>query len=247
MKTCWKQNVAGAFDRQADCYDLHAQIQTHAAARLAEALPALDAPVILEIGCGTGALSEILTTRYPKGRFYVSDISPSMIARTKARLAQTHPQNDMSLIVMDGETPCFAGRPFDLVVGNMSAQWFHDPAGGLARLCGLLKPGGTLFYSVPGPDNFHQWRSVLELLELPSGLLELPPLPGLFDEERIPVRYEGAYDFLRRVKSSGAGTAKAGYDPLAPGALRKACRLFDARFDAAADWHILYGRLEARS
>lgn len=246
MKTRWKKDVAGAFDRQADFYDLHAQIQTRAARRLAAELPELDAPSVLEIGCGTGALTAILTTRYPQGRFYVSDISPSMMLQAKARLVQAAPQADFSLIVADGEAPCFERLCFDLVIGNMSVQWFNDPLRGLEGLRGLLKPDGTLLYSVPGPENFHQWRSVLEALELPSGLVELPPLPGLIDEEIINARYENAHDFLDRIKGSGAGTAKAGYAPLAPGALRRACRLFDTRFGGAVDWHILYGRLGTR-
>ena len=57
--------VATSFGARAGSYELHADLQRGVAERLARLLPPLDAPRVLELGCGTGLLSRHLIERYP--------------------------------------------------------------------------------------------------------------------------------------------------------------------------------------
>ena len=76
----------------------------------------------------------------------------------------------------------------------------------------MLAPGGVLIYSALGPESFTEWRAVLAGLGLPSGLTELPRLPGTIHEERLTPD-ASALAFLKRIKAVGGLTL--GADPVA--------------------------------
>src|SRR4029079_19075136 len=78
--------VAQSFGARAETYDEHADLQRGVAGRLARLLPQLDAPRILELGCGTGLFSRHLLARYPDGRFLFTDLAPSMVEQCRTNL-----------------------------------------------------------------------------------------------------------------------------------------------------------------
>ena len=65
--------IAARFDARAGSYELHAGLQRAVADKLARFLPPLDAPRVLELGCGTGLFSRHLIDRYPDGSFVLTD------------------------------------------------------------------------------------------------------------------------------------------------------------------------------
>jgi malonyl-CoA O-methyltransferase len=79
---------------------------------------------------------------------------------------------------------------------------------------------------------------------LPTGIVGLPPLPGLVEEEHLTPDND-SLSYLRRMKAVGGLTPRDGYVPLSPGALRRALRATNLRFGGRVTWHIVYGRLGA--
>ena len=73
-----------------------------------------------------------------------------------------------------------------------------------------LTPGGALIYATISGESFPEWREVLEEQGLPIGLLDIPELPGIVDEERI-VADADTLGFLRRMKAVGGLTPREGY------------------------------------
>ncbi len=234
MNQIWKKNVTARFDVGAENYDAYSDVQRQVAARLASKFPALERPNILEIGCGSGALTSHLFKRYPDGKFQITDISPRMLELARGNVAGDSVKASWS--VMDGECPDVTGG-FDLIVSNMSFQWFEDITGAVERLRGLLNPNGVIYYTMPGADCFKEWKDVLKELGLSSGLLEFQAPEGVFDQEHICIAYGNGLEFLRSMKRVGAGTPRAGYQPLGYKDLRSAIDAFDGR----ATWHISYG------
>lgn len=233
--------IAARFDARAAQYERHAGLQRAVAERLASFLPDLERPQVLELGCGTGLLSRHLLKRYPGGHFILTDVAPAMIAECRRNLAPLGPAR-ISFEVMDaGEAGGHAG--LDLIVSSMTLHWLPDPVASLERLRRLLAPGGALLYATLGPDSFAEWRAALAAEGLPSGLPDLPPLPGILAEERLRVDAD-ALSFLRRIKAIGGLTPRDGYAPLPPGALRRAIRAADAA-GRGMTWHIVYGALKA--
>jgi len=125
----------------------------------------------------------------------------------------------------------------------MTLHWLSDPVASLARLRGLLAPEGVLLYASLGPDSFAEWRTVLAAEDLPSGIADLPALPGVVEQEHLSPDND-SLSFLRRMKAVGGLTPRDGYAPLAPGSLRRAIRATNLRFGGRVTWHIVYGRLE---
>lgn len=239
MSLGWKERVAGSFGKSAKTYDNYSEIQVHAAAQLVQMLPDLTHPEILEIGCGTGALTESILAKYPDGKFQITDISARMIEQAKARIGA---HDRVNWGVMDGEN-ITCNATFDLIVSAMSLQWFERPEESIKKLQQYLKPGGSMYYAAPGPLCFKEWNSVLNDLSLQSGILNFSELPGMFKEEQVVANHDNAVDFLRAIKAIGAGTPRDDYKTLSHREMKKACRLFDQQFKGNISWHILYGRL----
>jgi malonyl-CoA O-methyltransferase len=126
----------------------------------------------------------------------------------------------------------------------MTLHWVSDPLKSLERLTRLLAPDGVLLCAALGSDSFSEWRAALAAEDLPIGLVEIPPLPGIVAEDRLTPDGD-ALSFLRRIKAVGGLTPREGYVPLSPGALRRAIRLADVKFGGCITWHIVYGRLNA--
>ena len=121
----------------------------------------------------------------------------------------------ISFEVMDaGEAGGHAG--LDLIVSSMTLHWLADPVASLERLRRLLAPDGVLLYATLGPESFAEWRAVLASEGLPSGLAEIPALPGMIEEERMRPDTD-ALSFLRRMKAVGGLTPREGYAPLSAG------------------------------
>ena len=202
--------------------------------------PDFEKPDVLEIGCGTGALTQHLLEIYKGGRFHITDISPQMVALARERIGAV---DGIDWSVMDGEDP-LGNRQYDLIVGNMVFHWFENAEEALVKLRRLLKPGGVLFYTVPAPTCFKEWQSVLSELSLPMGLLNFKTLPGVLREEERVVEHKSTLHFLQSLKQIGAHTSQKGYTKLGYADLLKACRMADEKFQGQMTWHILYGCLQ---
>jgi malonyl-CoA O-methyltransferase len=232
--------VARAFGARAPSYEAHADLQRAVAERLARWLPELARPRVLELGCGTGLFSRHLVARYPDGSFVLSDLAPAMIEECRRNLGSGRSER-ISFEVLDAVRPGVEG-PFDLIAMSMTLHWLADPVAALDRLGRLLAPGGVVLYATISGESFAEWREVLAAQGQPSGLIDLPALPGIVDEERLVTDVD-ALAFLRRIKAIGGLTPKEGYAPLSAGALRRVIRAADERHGGRITWHIVYGRV----
>jgi ubiquinone/menaquinone biosynthesis C-methylase UbiE len=92
---------------------------------------------ILEIGCGTGQLTERLAGH--GFRLTAIDIGPSMIATARRRLTGA----EVSFQVTSFEDLAAADRSFDLVISSAAFHWI-DPGVAFGKSARLLRPGGWL-------------------------------------------------------------------------------------------------------
>jgi malonyl-CoA O-methyltransferase len=240
MVSGWKHEVTKNFDVSAGTYDLYCDVQNDIAETLAGHLPELERPDVLEIGAGTGALTHHLLERYKQGHFVITDISPRMIALAQYKLKR----KKAFFLVQDGENIALSQR-FDLIAANMIFHWFENVEGGLHRLRRYLKPGGVLYFTIPGPFCLPEWKAVLKKLLFPSGMYDFTKPPGIYHEEYRTFKYPNAASFLNTLKKTGACTPIPGYRPLRGSQIIRACRLFDEMYEGRITWHILYGCLRA--
>jgi malonyl-CoA O-methyltransferase len=244
-----REKLRHAFDAAAGTYDSAAQIQRIAAQRLADRIAALPLPAcprILEIGCGTGFLTQALRERLKPASWTVTDLAPAMLDACRGRLGSPE---DTVFLVMDGEAPSLEPG-FDLICSSLAFQWFDDLPGAVARLAGLLKPGGHLAFSTLAEDTLLEWRAAhVELGLVPS----TPTFPSMAElsrigdglelrDERLVHLHASGWAFLEALKDVGAGSPKPGARPLSPRQLKQAVARFET-MQSAATYHVAYGVL----
>jgi malonyl-CoA O-methyltransferase len=243
-----RQRIAARFGR-ADEYDAHSDVQREAATRLAARvaeLPLPAGPRVLEIGCGTGHLSERLAERLPSGRFLFTDLAPEMVARCRARVAGG--RLAAGFAAMDGEAPAAREGAFDLVASAMTFQWFEDLASSLARLFRRLARGGHIAFATLGSETFREWRAAHAAVGASSGAIAFPSAEEVrastaaaanagLDAVRLErveciSHHPDAQSFLRGLRAIGATVPHAGHEPLAYTSLRSVMRQLES---ASAD------------
>lgn len=230
----WAERVAAGFEAAARRYDSAARVQRRTALALADLLAQEqfpEAPKVLEIGCGTGFLTEALLPRLgPDPLWLATDIAPAMVDLCLNRLRG---QEGLCGRAMDAQAPDLPPEAFDLVCGNLVVQWFSDLPGSLHRLFDLVRPGGLLAVTTLGSDTFHEWRAacaaVGEQAATPNypeaeALAVLAQPGGEVLRQAHTLFYEDAHAFLRSLKTIGAHTPPPGRRATTPGGLRRVLR-----------------------
>jgi trans-aconitate 2-methyltransferase len=109
---------------------------------------------VLDVGCGTGRLTEKLIERLPRGRVAAVDRSGSMIAAAREYLLPRHARSVM-LARADATALPFAGIA-DAVFSTATFHWVLDHERLFASLFAALKPGGRLVAQAGGGPNLHR-------------------------------------------------------------------------------------------
>lgn len=244
----WKQRVAARFDAAAGTYDAAARVQRMVAEDLAvriSGLPLPAEPRVLEVGCGTGFLTQCLVDRLPQPRILATDIAPAM-----AQACASRELPGVSTHVMDGEHPDAPAERYDLVCTSLAAQWFTDLEGSLARLFTCVRPGGWLAVATLGCDTFQEWHAACHIAGVPSSARPYPHAgslaammgPGAVVDELSPViASPSGHAFLRDLKAIGAHTRAADQAPMSAGELRRVLRrLEQADGQVYTTYHVLF-------
>jgi malonyl-CoA O-methyltransferase len=237
------QAVARSFGQRVKDYARHAHLQRRSAETLAAfvrehgGLPGKGQ--VVEIGCGTGLLTELLHT--PQRPYLATDLSLEMVQQCRARLGQ---RENLSFAVLDGQEAVFQTPPA-AIVSNLTCQWFADAVAGIAR---LARQTPCLAFSVPLAGSFPEWEAAFAEYGRTSGLLPLPQEQAVLTalEALAPIRlvqrieehhqhFPSAKAFADSFRLIGANQPRPGY---APAPIRPVLRRFASGLDATA--RILY-------
>jgi malonyl-CoA O-methyltransferase len=249
------RTIADRFNRHSGSYDRHSRVQQSMAADLVGRLGTRHrAPrAILELGCGTGFLTELLVTRFPQTTVCAIDTADKMVEATSRRVSSSA---RLELAVADAEG-FDAGRRFDLIVSNAAVQWFVDHAGFPAHLATLLEPGGATVHSTFGPRTFQELFETIAEVSSERGLkpaprgLNLPTASvweawmkeaGFVDvtctSELVRAGYADCWTFLRSVRAIGASNGSGGGRSAA--LLGEVARRYDGRYRDADGVYATY-------
>jgi SAM-dependent methyltransferase len=149
---------------------------------------------VLEIGCGTGALTLPLAEAVGElGRVVAVDISEPMLGAARQKVAERGLSN-VTLLSGDAQVFALEAAAFDLATSRMGVMFFADPAAAFRNINGALKPGGRLVFACWAPlaENRH-WLISYEVALRHLGPSEPPPA-----HEPGPLAF-GDPDYIRGV------------------------------------------------
>jgi trans-aconitate 2-methyltransferase len=117
-----------------------------------ERLPLRGDELVLDAGCGSGRVTEMLLERLPRGRVIAVDASPSMVASARERLGPRADVRVMDLLDLRFE------EPLDAILSTATFHWIADHERLFARLHAALRPGGRLIAQCGGEGNVRRTR-----------------------------------------------------------------------------------------
>lgn len=150
--------VARNFSKHAHHYDRFADAQRLIGEALLDMITeATTAPsVILDLGCGTGLMTQHLTQHYPHATCLALDIALPM-----AQQAQKH-----GLALQgDAQQLPLADQSIDMICSNLLLQWLPNTQLVLEECWRVLKPQGTLYFSTLGTDTLHEAKHALAAID----------------------------------------------------------------------------------
>ncbi len=146
---------------------------------------------ILDAGCGSGRVTEMLVRRFPDATIIGVDASAAMVSHAKARLG---PQ--VEVLERDLTEP-LGIDPVDAVFSNAVFHWIDDHPKLFGNLASALAPGGQLVAQWGGAGNILNVRDVTR---------EFGPQPG----ER---NYATAEETAQRLESAGFTDVRTWLEP----------------------------------
>lgn len=176
--------------------------------------PAQGVQSVLDIGSGTGTFTGHVRDFYTHAQITAVDLCPNMIEIARAKLGSGH----MLYKVGDAETLPLQG-PYDLILSNVSMQWFSDLSRTLKRYGRVLATEGTLAFSLFGPKTFCELSHALScLMGRPmtlsaEGFYQATEvecyLRRVFDSvtvrcDVVEQAYDSVWDLLKTIKCTGA-------------------------------------------
>lgn len=155
-----KDKVKRRFSKNAKTYDKFANVQKYMGNKLMELIDGKTYSNILEIGSGTGYVTELLRKNYPKAKITAMDIADGMIEYTSKRMSDSN----IDFVCGDFETADLNGK-FDLIISNATIQWFNDHKSSVEKMKSLLTDGGTICLSTFGIKTFIELHETYRALQ----------------------------------------------------------------------------------
>lgn len=153
-----KHAVAVSFSRAACSYDNVARIQRWVVSQLLQNVAAnTGKATMLDIGCGTGYLTEQAITTLKPQQIVGLDIAEGMVKVAQKKLKRY--AAECTTLCGDAESLPFNGNTFDLIVSSFALQWCPDLQKVFSEAYRVLNPGGRFYFTLPIGSTLFELKS----------------------------------------------------------------------------------------
>jgi trans-aconitate 2-methyltransferase len=117
---------------------------------------------VLDAGCGSGRVTEVLLDRVRDGEVVAVDGSEAMVAQARERLGdRVHAfASDLLELSLD--------EPVDAILSTATFHWIADHERLFARLHAALRPGGRLSAQCGGAGNIANVQAAIDAVDHPA-------------------------------------------------------------------------------
>jgi malonyl-CoA O-methyltransferase len=147
-----RENIAKSFGSASQSYDVSARLQRFSGKNLMPWLPKESNLTVLDLGCGTGFFTGLLSGSYQT--VIGLDISIKMLnyAKEKKSPAITWLKGDAHKLPLQDES-------IDFVFSNLVIQWCEPLDAVIKEICRVLKPGGLFIFTTLVEGTLHELKS----------------------------------------------------------------------------------------
>ena len=146
----------------AERYSIYSQLQEEDGLKMVDqALPGTESCKVLDLGCGTGYLSNILADRVGPGGSVIG-VDPD---KERIRVAQEK-YSAGNLTFLKSSSEDYPEDQYDLIFANYVLHWIKDKESLFENVQRNLKPGGRFAFTVP--EKLASWQVQLSDLMGPD-------------------------------------------------------------------------------
>ncbi|MBW6520015.1 MAG: methyltransferase domain-containing protein [Desulfoarculaceae bacterium] len=211
-----KDKIAHCFRKAIATYDGQATVQRRISSRLLTLvgqIPAISYERVLEIGCCTGLLTQMLCQQQRVETLFLNDLVADFIDPVMAGI----PEGRMPHLLPffgDIEKLPLPDR-ISLVLSSATFQWLADLPGLLQRLARALRVDGFLIFSIFGPGTLKEFTELTGIgldyrsPEQIAGLLEKDYVLEQMATEQDQLVLPTPRDILHHLRATGVGGVRA--------------------------------------
>ena len=159
-----KHIVKERFQKNYTTYNTHAVVQKQIALKLVHLLVKnnlVNYHKILEIGCGTGFLTEEVLRSLRVKEYIINDLTSSF-PQSIQLLEEKYHFNNFVYSPGDAEIKDFP-HELDAIFSTSTFQWFHQLESFFSKAYEKLNTNGVFAFSTFGKDNFKELRTILNV------------------------------------------------------------------------------------
>lgn len=212
--------VSFSFGKAANTYDnaaiYHQEIARHLTQMIYDSLGSgnISEPKnVLDVGAGTGVLSEEFLKVFKSTSMTLNDISNEMLMVAKRKFQR----NDSHFTFLNDNAEKIDLTKYDMLISSMSFQWFSDVNLFIEKTLRYCK---NIAFSIPISGTFHGWYELLDSLQLEVPIIKYKSMDEMLslcnsldlsykkiDEKEYVMNFCSAKDFMKYLKSIGANVS----------------------------------------
>jgi len=240
-------SIPARFSAAAPTYDRHASVQHAVAEGVIGRLAGVPPPEsILEVGAGTGILTEKLALAFPSAKITALDLSPRMVAQCRTRLAHMPNVEFLARDIRGLATEA----PFDMAASSSSLHWISPVDDAFRAVAALIRPGARFTLGLMLEDTLaelHEARhhaaprkTVRARLPRPDDVFAALESSGLrlleHQRKRFRSEFDSCSDFLRAIHEQGftGGPVSTSGVPLTRTELKVLALHYDSHYKSPA-------------
>jgi trans-aconitate 2-methyltransferase len=185
----------------APSYDRVSGPMTAMAAAVLNRLELRGDELVLDAGCGTGRVSELLLERLPDGKVLAVDADAQMVGVARQNLGDRAEVQRVDLLELSLEVPV------DAIFSTATFHWVLDHPLLFERLFYALRPGGQLVAQCGGQGN------IVSLKSAAASVGEHEPFASFFDGWVPPWYYAGPKETRDQLEAAGFQQVETWLEP----------------------------------